>query len=82
MEFSEYIWNHHEKCIQISTNMPGIGLEICDICEILRNKTIFCIDGETNPRVQSITTYHAVGVSRRLWQVFCTIEMINQVYRR
>ena len=19
------IWNHHEKCIQISTNMPGIG---------------------------------------------------------
>ena len=22
------IWNHHEKCIQISTNMPGIGLEI------------------------------------------------------
>ena len=26
MEFHDYIWNHHEKCIQISTNMPGIGL--------------------------------------------------------
>ena len=25
LEFSDYIWNHHEKCIQISTNMPGIG---------------------------------------------------------
>ena len=27
MEFGDYIWNHHEKCIQISTNMPGIGLK-------------------------------------------------------
>ena len=25
LEFSDYIWDHHEKCIQISTNMPGIG---------------------------------------------------------
>ena len=24
LEFSDTIWNHHEKCIQISTNMPGI----------------------------------------------------------
>ena len=29
LEFGDYIWNHHEKCIQISTHMPGIGLEIC-----------------------------------------------------
>ena len=40
MEFGDYIWNHHEKYIQISTIMPGIGLEICEICEDLRNKTI------------------------------------------
>ena len=25
MEFDEHIWNHHENCIQKSTNMPGIG---------------------------------------------------------
>ena len=25
VEFHDYIWNHREKCIQISTNMPGIG---------------------------------------------------------
>ena len=25
LEFHDLIWNHHEKCIQISTNMPGIG---------------------------------------------------------
>ena len=25
LEFHDHIWNHHEKCIQISTNMPGIG---------------------------------------------------------
>ena len=24
MEFHDHIWNHHEKCIQKSTNMPGI----------------------------------------------------------
>ena len=40
LEFGDYIWNHHEKCIQISTNMPGIGLEICEISRILRDKTI------------------------------------------
>ena len=26
LEFGDFNWNHHEKCIQISTNMPGIGL--------------------------------------------------------
>ena len=33
--YGDYIWNHHEKCIQISTNMPDIGLEICEILSIL-----------------------------------------------
>ena len=40
LEFGNYIWNHHEKCIQISTNMSGIGLEICEILRILRGKMI------------------------------------------
>ena len=40
LEFGDYIWNHHDKCIQISTNMPGICLEIYEISRILRNKTI------------------------------------------
>ena len=40
-DLSDYIWNHHEKCIQISTNMPGIGLFcVCEISRVLRNKTI------------------------------------------
>ena len=38
VEFHYHIWNHHEKCIQISTNMPGLGLEIREISRILRNK--------------------------------------------
>ena len=25
LEFHDHIWNHHEKYIEISTNMPGIG---------------------------------------------------------
>ena len=36
VEFNGRIWNHHEKCIQISTNMPSIGLVIPEItCEML-----------------------------------------------
>ena len=31
VEFHNHIWNHHEKCIQISTNMPGIGSLIREI---------------------------------------------------
>ena len=33
--FHDHIWNYHEKCIQISTNMPSIGLVIPEItCEM------------------------------------------------
>ena len=32
LEFHEHnIWNHHEKCIQISTNTPSIGSLIREI---------------------------------------------------
>ena len=31
LEFHDHIWNHHEKCIQKSTNMPGINSLICEI---------------------------------------------------
>ena len=28
VELHDHIWNHHEKCIQISTNMPVIGSQL------------------------------------------------------
>ena len=31
LEVDEHIWNHHENCIQKSTNMPGIGSLIREI---------------------------------------------------
>ena len=31
LEFGDFIWHHHAKCVQINTNMPSIGLEICEI---------------------------------------------------
>ena len=31
VEFHDHIWNRNEKCIQISTNMPGIGSLIREI---------------------------------------------------
>ena len=42
VEFCDNIWNHHEKCIQISTNMPGIGLEMYEILRILETQAILC----------------------------------------
>ena len=45
------------KCIQISTNMPDIGLESCGILNIWETKR-FCTDGGTNGRVQSINACH------------------------
>ena len=47
------IWNHNEKCIKISTNMPDIGLELYSIFRIWKTN-LFCFDGETNGPVQSI----------------------------
>ena len=35
VEFHDHIWNHHEKCIQKSTNMPGIGLLILEIAVLI-----------------------------------------------
>ena len=31
LEFQDYIWNHHEQCIQKSTNIPSIGSLIREI---------------------------------------------------
>ena len=31
VEFHDHIWNHHEKYIEISTNMPGFGSLIREI---------------------------------------------------
>ena len=45
LEFHDHIWNHHEKCIQISTSMPGIGSLIreihINISEIWESKNAF-----------------------------------------
>ena len=31
VEFQDHIWSHHEKCIQKSTNMIGVGVLIREI---------------------------------------------------
>ena len=42
---ADHIWNHNEKCIKISTNMPGIGVVIpeitCEMLELCENKHNF-----------------------------------------
>ena len=45
VEFHDHIWNHNEKCIEISTNMPGIGSLIreltVEISEMWESKQTF-----------------------------------------
>ena len=50
-QFGDYIWNHREKCIQISIN-PDIGLEICETNRFCPG---FCMDGETNGHIGCVT---------------------------
>ena len=51
------MWNHHGKCIQISTNMPGIGSvnrEIdVNISEMSESKHDFC-SVKTNAAVLTV----------------------------
>ena len=59
------IWNHSIvsiKCIQISTNMPGIGLVICEHFEKFdkQNDFVRMVIGEINGHVQSITAFYKV----------------------
>ena len=65
MAFHGQIWNHHEKCIEISTNMPSIGFVIpeitCEICE----KTNTSLLSETNARVVNVNAFRAAGECRR-----------------
>ena len=49
VESLDYIWNLHDKCNQISTDMPSIGSVICEInfeiqahCEIKKNMCPMC----------------------------------------
>ena len=75
LEFGNYIslyyLNQNDKCIHISTNMPDIGLEMCDILRICETKR-FSIDGETHySRVQS-TKGHTI-----LW---CPKFIIPSIY--
>ena len=47
LEFGDDIQIHHEKCIEISTNMPSIGSEIpeitFEISELLSELNSFCM---------------------------------------
>ena len=53
-EFHDHIWNHHKKCILISTNMLGFGLvipEIPTISGIWENKNILALSETKTPMV-------------------------------
>ena len=55
LEMHDHIWNHHEKCIQISTNLMVFGSLIREIdvkmSDIGESKIDFCsVKPETVPR--------------------------------
>ena len=54
--FHHFIWNHHEKCIHMSTNMPGIGYVICEIFgNSMKSEKQFCM--VTNSLIPSVNAY-------------------------
>ena len=55
LECHDLIWNHHKKCIELTTHMPSIGLEIPEIAfeisELLTKSRKVCT---TNGRMLSV----------------------------
>ena len=53
VEYHGHILNHHEKFIQISTNMPSIGLVIpeitCEMVELWRRKNTILLSKTNAP---------------------------------
>ena len=58
-EFHDHIWNSHEKCIELSTNMPSFGSEIPEIAfgnfRILKKVEKFVHRKTNGRRVLSVT---------------------------
>ena len=52
LEFLDHIWNHHDKYIQMSTNMPGIGSLIREI-DVKMSK----FEKATNAKVLNMNRY-------------------------
>ena len=53
---NDHIWNRHEKCIQKSTNTPGIGSLICeiDVKNLKCEKANRLLLGKTKARILNI----------------------------
>ena len=51
--FHDHFWNHNEKCIQISTNMPGISSLIHEIADKISEMSTILLS-KTNARVVSV----------------------------
>ena len=73
MGFHDHIWNHHEKCIQISTNMPGIGSLIrkidVKISEIWETNILFLLS-KTNTRILSVKITKITWMNQNLLPEF------------
>ena len=56
MEFNDHIWSRHEKCIKISTNIPGIGSVNREITIKMSEcpKATTVLLSKTNARVLSV----------------------------
>ena len=62
-DFQSHIWNHYEKCIQKSTNMPRIGLVMYEIgFDILRNKNSFVFKLKAMHACQALMFEYKTGV--------------------
>ena len=81
IEFHYYIWNHHRKCSQISTNMPGIGLVIIEIVlwhfeNSERTKNI--LHGKINGHAQRVETQiPPVRAELFLWLCACLFRFVT-----
>ena len=69
LKFLDYIRNHLEKCNQISTNMPSIGLVNFECNEFGEGKTLFCM---VKPNGYAVSAIKSSYTSARHQSHHCT----------
>ena len=84
LKFGDDIQIHHEKCIEISTNMPSIGLEVPEIAfkisDFLRKFRHFCMATTWLHAKCSASICLTPNIQIQVYDPFIVLSDINILY--
>ena len=82
VEFHDHIWNQYEKCIQISTNMPSIGLVIMLYALTIWDVIIeICFKKTNMADIRLIPLDHVTNVFK-IFKIFKIYELHDHIWNQ